>query len=145
MGLQAYTDKVFGQLGFDDKSNAFECSTSYGSEKLTIVFKTDDVEKLKVMLPVAGELWEQRDKWFKQWQDKAYRHYIDGMVDEWWESDQKLTRALFNKHLGWPCRLTFSIEDDTVKYCLTGWSDELYSDHGIDGTGTALSDMEIVF
>jgi hypothetical protein len=142
---KSYADKVLGRLRFDGDSGVFVCQKTFCSSKLTIEFETEEVEELQAMLPVARKLWEQRDKWFKRWQDKAYRQYVDCMVDEWWQGDRNLTRSLFNKHLGWPCGLTFSIEEGSVQYCLTGLSDDLYGDHGIDGVGTGISDMEIIF
>jgi hypothetical protein len=49
-----YTDKIFGRLRFNEESGGFECEKTFGNSKLTIIFETDDLEKLKAMLPVAS-------------------------------------------------------------------------------------------
>lgn len=142
---QEITDKVFGPLKYDRKSRVYVCEMTFRNQPLPIEFEAADAEHLEPLLVAAKGLWKQRNQWFGKWRDAAYEDYMDGMVDEWWQEDRPLTRALFIKHLGWPCGLTFREEDGVVHYGLTGISDELYGDHGIDGWGTGIEDMEINF
>lgn len=139
------TDKVFGQLKYDAKSGMYSCSQTFRNHDLEVEFEVADTDQLDVLMPAAKALWKQRSAWFRQWRDMAYQQYMDGMVDQWWEGNSKLTRALFNKCLGWPCGLTFRLEQGTVRYFMTGLSEELYGDHGIDAWGTDANDMEIAF
>ncbi|PQO29199.1 hypothetical protein C5Y96_15745 [Blastopirellula marina] len=142
---QEITDKVFGQLKYDRKSRVYTCEKTFRNQPLSIEFEAADAEQLDTMLAAAKGLWKQRNAWFGKWRDSAFEDYMDGMVDEWWQGDRPLTRALFNKHLGWPCGLSFRMEEGVVHFCLTGLSEALYGDHGIDGWGTEVDDMEISF
>lgn len=139
------TDKVFGRLKYDAKSGMYSCSQAFRNHELEVEFEVAEADQLDVLLPAAKALWKQRNAWFSQWRDMAYEQYMDGMVDQWWEGDSKLTRAIFNKCLGWPCGLTFRLEQGTLRYSMTGLSEELYGDHGIDAWGTDTRDMEIAF
>ena len=139
------TDKIFGRLKFDRKLDAYICEMTYRDQAIPMEFEATDLAQLESMLGIAKDLWKQRSQWFRRWRDQAFEHYTERLAEAWWQEDQKLTRTLFNKHLGWPCGLSFRLEDGVVHYELTGLSEVLYGDHGIDGCGTSVNDMVINF
>jgi hypothetical protein len=85
----------------------------------------------------AKPFWRARRKWFKEFQQIAYEMMFDNSA-AWYPKvyGGELTKKKFMELLGMPCLVTFYRTDDDVGVNLSGWSDELFGDHGIDVYGT---------
>ncbi len=138
-----YRDAVFGVLKLDREHRQFEGKAAFRGTDMIVSFETESLDELKDLIRYAKVLWKNRQSWFSDFRNAAYEHYVEEMEAAWWDGEGELTRAKFNRLLGWPVTAEFRSEDGEYSYCLGGWSEELYTDHGVDAFGTDADSMEI--
>lgn len=140
-----YQDSHFGLLIPNIDRTAFVAVGTFQGYEIEVVFETNTLEELKELVIFAKPLWERQFAWFAKWQKNLYDCYVTDLAPNWWKGDRELNEDLFYKLLGWPIRVQFRFCDGKFNFVLSGWSEELFSDHGIDVTGSSESAMEIVF
>lgn len=138
-------DSLFGSLIPNLGRTGFVAVSSFQEAEIRINFEANTYVKLQELINFAKPLWEERLFWFSMWRDKIYDYYVSHLAENWWEEDYALTQEIFYQLLGWPIEVRFLFLNRRLNYVLVGWSEELFSDHGIDVTGSSASDMEVVF
>lgn len=142
---ETFEDGVFGTLRLNHDQKQFETKASFRGTEMIVSFGTTSLDELKALLGYAKPLWKKRQLWFFAWRKHLYKFYMSQLVENWWEEDYELTETTFYRLLGWPVGIEFSLSEGEFRFSLGGWSEELFTDHGIDVTGSSISDMKAVF
>ncbi|QDU36604.1 WGR domain protein [Maioricimonas rarisocia] len=130
-------DRTFGTLQFDREMTNFTGSLSYRGEELYLWIEAGTVDEAKAILEAARPLWRNRVKWFKQFQETVCEDMFEQCQDWREQLDQKpLTRPQFLRLLGNPVGLIFRMEEGELHYEMTGYEEELFTDHGVTVLGT---------
>ena len=137
-------DSVFGKLELSRRHSQFAGEASFRRTDMVVSFETTCPEELREIIAIARTLWKNRQAWFSAWRKKVYEYYIREMM-HWWSGDGKLTEKRFYNLLGWPVGVEFFLRDGKFGYRLSGWCEDLFTDHGIDAIGTSIHDMEVTF
>lgn len=140
-----FKDSVFGLLKLDQQFDYFQANASFRGTAMNVSFETDSVDELKELIKHAKPLWRKRQAWFSAWRKNVYRYYMANLADEWWQGGNTRTERTFYRFLGWPVGVRFYLDKGQFCYSLGGWSEELFTDHGIDASGSSLSKMEVLF
>ena len=89
------------------------------------------------MIAMARPLWRNRVKWFKDFQAFVLEETFDtcnGHRD--FAEEPPLTQKEFLRLLGQPVGLSFRLDDGELEYTMSGYAEDLFSDHGVDVCGT---------
>ncbi|HEV7282634.1 MAG TPA: DUF2262 domain-containing protein [Pirellulaceae bacterium] len=140
-----HQDATFGTLRLNRDRERFEGEAAFRKTKMYVAFDVPSVDELEELIEVAKPLWKRRQEWFSNWRDRVREYYMQGLVANWWVEEHELTPAIFDRLLGWPVAVSFSREEGEFRYYLGGWSEELFSDHGIDAHGSTIDDLKADF
>jgi hypothetical protein len=140
-----HRDATFGTLRLNRDRDRFEGEATFRETKMNVAFDVQSVEELKELIELAKPLWKRREEWFANWRSQAREYYMKELAANWWVEDYELTPTIFDRLLGWPVAVGFSREEGEFRYYLGGWSEELFSDHGIDAHGSTIDDMTVEF
>lgn len=143
--VHKFENSVFGLLELDEQFSYFQGNASFRGTEMYVTFETESVDELKAIIKQATPLWKKRQAWFSAWRQNIYRYYLANLMGEWWQNDSALTEKNFYRFLGWPVGVNFHLKEGKFWYSLGGWSEELFTDHGIDAVGSTLSKMEVIF
>lgn len=137
-------DAVFGNLELSRRHSQFTGKASFRRTEMIVSFETTCPQELREIIASSRSLWRNRQMWFSSWRKKVYQYYMKTMT-HWWSGDGELTEKRFYDLLGWPVGVDFFIQDGKFGYQLSGWCEELFTDHGIDAYGTSVRDMAVSF
>lgn len=129
-----FHDRTFGTIRYSREHEYFDGKVKHQGQDIGLWFDTKSIEEAKTMVRLAKPLWRSRASWFKEFQALVLKEMLD-QCREWWEPEE-LTEKRFLELLGDPCLITFRLDEGELTYQLGGWSEELFSDHGIDVNGT---------
>lgn len=138
-------DRTFGVLRLDRESEQFAVKSAFRGESLNVYFRTQSLNELQELIELAKPLWRQRPQWFKNFIKAAYQHYQVTMENEWWEGVKPLTEAKYRELLGWPVSIEFFKKDGKFQFIMGGWSEDLYTDHGIEASGSGINNFVVEF